>query len=150
MDAWTLAPKPLPDNSISQSYCWLKIRWRSHAAEAYLNLTHTLTSIGFHHKRLHCTSGMTQLMWEFTSFPFHSWHQQYVIRSLTRFWLEVGSQPLAQISVWLLKHVFAIPVFHSRNVRPLCFGSSVAGLVQLYLTQHFWILVIHDLEDRLY
>lgn len=59
-----------PDYSISQSYCWLKIRWRIHAVEAYLNRAHTLRSIGFHHEFPRCTWGMTQLMWEFVPLPF--------------------------------------------------------------------------------
>lgn len=71
MDAWTIALQPSPDYSISQPYCRLEIRWRIHAVEAYLNLAHTLRSMGFHYKFLQRTSGMTQLMWEFAAFPSH-------------------------------------------------------------------------------
>lgn len=71
MDAWTIALQPSPDYLISQPYCRLEIRWRIHAVEAYLNLAHTLRSMGFHYKFLQRTSGMTQLMWEFAAFSSH-------------------------------------------------------------------------------
>lgn len=53
-----LLPQPSPDYSISQSHCQLKIRWRIHAVQPYLNLAHTLRSMGFHYKFLPCTPGI--------------------------------------------------------------------------------------------
>lgn len=74
IDAWTIAPQPSPDYSISQFYCRLKIRWWIHAVEAYLSRAHTLWSMGFHYKFPQHTSGVTQLMPEFVSFIFTLHH----------------------------------------------------------------------------
>lgn len=95
-----LLPQPSPDYSISQSHCWLKIRWRIHAVQPYLNLAHTLRSMGFHYKFLPCTPGMTQLMWEFAAFSFH-----FIPHQQIRWILRAVMRPFTQIFIWKLKYV---------------------------------------------